>query len=84
MSPLLRIRSEILKISQSEMAEVAGVTQPTVSRWEAGMSEPSRDALMRIREAARRKKIKWNDAWFFVLPQANPSVISSAHEGPAS
>lgn len=81
MSPLLRIRSEILKISQAEMAEVAGVTQPTVSRWEAGMSEPSRDALMRIREAARRKKIKWNDAWFFVMPQATAAASPNGREG---
>lgn len=68
MHPIERIRREVFEMTQASFAEVAGVTQATVSRWERGEFEPSRDELSRIRDEARRKRLKWRDAWFFERP----------------
>jgi len=69
MTPLLRIRKEVLDLTQQEMADIAGTTQATVSRWERGGSlEPSRDQMERIRAEAARQGKAWNDAWFFDVP----------------
>lgn len=65
MTPMAYIRKEVLRISQVAMAEIAEVNQTTVSRWEKGDREPSRDAMARIRNFARRRGIKWSDRWFF-------------------
>jgi transcriptional regulator with XRE-family HTH domain len=51
MNPLKRLRTEVLGINQAAMAEVAGVTQATVSRWENGEGEPSLSELLRIQQA---------------------------------
>lgn len=66
--PIAHIRSGVFGLSQAEFAKLAGVTQPTVSRWERGEFEPNRDELERIRTAARTLKIDWDDSWFFELP----------------
>lgn len=69
MRPIAHIRQNIFKLPQSEFAEIAGVKQPTVSRWENGEFEPNRDELGRIRDAARERGFVWNDAWFFDVPE---------------
>jgi len=51
MAPMIRIRKTVLGISQAEMAEIAGVSQGTVSKWEAGGAEPDLAQLARIRSA---------------------------------
>jgi transcriptional regulator with XRE-family HTH domain len=68
MSAMIHIRKTVLKVSQRELAAISGVTQTTVSRWEAGSLEPSRDEMLRIRDEARRRRVKWNDRWFFEAP----------------
>ena len=65
MSPMKHIRTSVLDVSQIALAEIAEVNQATVSRWEAGESEPSRAQMAAIRAYARRRGIKWNDRWFF-------------------
>jgi predicted transcriptional regulator len=65
MTPMKRIRTQVLKLSQIGLAEVAEVNQATVSRWDAGSREPGRVQMQRIREYARREGIKWSDKWFF-------------------
>ncbi|MDR7037372.1 transcriptional regulator with XRE-family HTH domain [Methylobacterium sp. BE186] len=82
MTPLLFIRSQVLKITQTQMAAIAGVGQSTVSKWERGSLEPSRDELARIRAEARRRRIKWRDEWFFVSPPSAP-VLSNETEAAA-
>lgn len=62
------IRKKVLKVSQRELAAISGVTQTTVSRWESGTLEPSRDEMLKIRDEARRRRVKWNDRWFFETP----------------
>lgn len=68
MRPIEHIRRNVLRLSQVEMAELIGVTQPTVSRWENGEFEPSMAAMEIIRATARARKIRWSDRWFFETP----------------
>lgn len=77
MSPLLHIRRDVLKVSQSEMGEIAGASQATVSRWEAGTLEPDRTQLARIRGEVKRRKLRWKDAWLF-------EAYTPVHENGAS
>lgn len=60
------IRTKIFDVKQAPFAEVAGVSQATVSRWESKIgSEPSRDEMERIRSAAIARRLPWDDSWFF-------------------
>lgn len=68
MRAIRHIRCHVFKATQAEFAALAGgVSQATVSRWEAGVA-PSLDDMRAIREAAADRGIEWNDAWFFELP----------------
>ena len=64
MSAIRYIRREVFKATQAEFAALAGVTQASVSRWEAG-GAPSLDEMQSIRRAAAERGIEWNDTWFF-------------------
>lgn len=70
MNPILHVRKSVLGLSQAELGAIAGVSQGTVSKWEAGEGSPSRDELARIRSAAIEKGIAWEDRWFFEAPSA--------------
>jgi predicted transcriptional regulator len=65
MNALHRIRTEVFGVRQSEMAVIAGVTQSTVSRWEAGEFQPSLPQMNNIRECALKRGIAWDDSLFF-------------------
>ncbi|MGJ4857038.1 helix-turn-helix domain-containing protein [Labrys sp. La1] len=65
---MLHIRKEVLRITQTQMAELARTSQATVSRWETGALEPTRDQLAMIRDEAKRRRLKWRDAFFFTPP----------------
>ena len=65
MKPMEYIRREVFKVSQTEMAAIAAVSQATVSRWESGELEPDRSSMEQIRQVARDRAIPWNDKWFF-------------------
>lgn len=60
-----RIRCVIFRVTQIEMATIAGVEQPTVSRWEKGTNEPSLTNIESIRAEAIRRGLPWNDEFFF-------------------
>ena len=81
MTPLLYIRTHIFRTSQEAMADIAGVSQATVSRWEAGHFEPNGKRMERIRGEALKRKIKWNDAWFFEAPARAPAKPTPASQG---
>jgi transcriptional regulator with XRE-family HTH domain len=62
------IRRKIFKLEQAPFARIAGVSQPTVSRWEHSEfenSEPSRKAMDLIRTEAAARGLPWSDSWFF-------------------
>lgn len=59
------IRRNVFRVSQYEMARIAGVSQATVSKWEAGVQVPLSTAFANIRREARQRAIPWDDRWFF-------------------
>lgn len=67
-SPALYIRKTVLGLRQVEMAELLGVSQATCSRYEAAGLYPS-EAQIIIRDYVRRKRLRWNDSWFFEAPK---------------
>lgn len=68
MHPIEHIRKNVLCVTQGALASIAGVTQATVSRWEAGELEPGRGELDRIRTEAMNRRLPWDDRWFFEAP----------------
>jgi predicted transcriptional regulator len=71
MNPILRIRRDILRVSQVEMGLIAGgASQATVSRWENGELEPNLSQIALIRAEIKRRRLRWKDIWFFEVPSA--------------
>lgn len=68
MSVIARIRKDVFRCDQAPFARIAGVSQGTVSRWEQGRSEPTRQQLARIRDEALTRGLLWSDSWFFDRP----------------
>ena len=71
---MTHIRRDVFRVTQRAFALIAGATQGTVSRWETGEFEPSRDQLARIRDEARARGLGWDDAWFFEAPTISPEA----------
>lgn len=72
MRPIEHIRRNVLHLSQAGLAELTGVSQATVSRWESGELEPSRAEMEIIRRKGRALKgRKWHDRLFFETPEGN-------------
>jgi transcriptional regulator with XRE-family HTH domain len=67
------IRESIFRLNQHDFAEVAQVTQATVSRWDSGRHSPHLSTLERVRAAALARGLKWDDSWFFELPKETPA-----------
>lgn len=70
MNSLSHIRKNILQVTQGALAEIAGVQQTTVSRWESGEGFPDLRQLTKIRDELLKRDIPWDDEWFFVAPEA--------------
>ena len=70
MSTMKHIRTSVFGASQKEFAEIAGVHQATVSRWDRGEFFPEIEAMRNIRNAARERSLYWEDAYFFDAPGA--------------
>ena len=68
MNPISYLRKKVLKVTQAEMARIAGTSQTTVSRWEAGELDPGMGQLRAIREAALARGVEWNDGWLLEAP----------------
>lgn len=69
MNAVQYIRTKVFNLSQAAFAaDVAEVSQPTVSRWEDERqegSQPDRADMDRIRKAAIKRGLPWSDSWFF-------------------
>lgn len=65
MQSLRWIRQEVFGLTLAQMAEIAAVSQATLSKWENGIHPADFDAIARIREAAAARQIPWDDAWLF-------------------
>ena len=62
------IRRRIFQTTQAEMADIAGVAQATISRWETHGWPPALNHLTRIRDEAKRRNLQWEDRLFFDIP----------------
>jgi transcriptional regulator with XRE-family HTH domain len=77
---LTRIRKAILQLSQQQMADVAGTSQATVSRWEKGELEPDRSQIAAILEYARGKGILLCPSDFFGVSDICGQDQSTPHD----
>jgi transcriptional regulator with XRE-family HTH domain len=68
MRPIEHIRRNVFRLKQGPFAEIAGTTQPSVSRWERGEQNPDAAEMARIRDAAREQGLEWDDSLFFEVP----------------
>ena len=66
-SPLRWVRREIFGATQDEMAAVAGVSRPRISRYETSDAPPY-EVLQRIRAAAIERGFVFSGDWFFEIP----------------
>lgn len=71
MDNLRRIRKQVFRLSQSEFGTIAGVTQATVSRWEAGILAPGLHEMDRIRSAAKARGLRLKAEDFFPAPPSD-------------
>lgn len=70
MNAIHQIRKHVFGVTQQQFAEIAGVQQSMVSRWENNQAAPTLEEMNRIRVAAsdRKLKRKWRDDLFFAAP----------------
>jgi DNA-binding XRE family transcriptional regulator len=73
---LRHIRKNVLQVTQQRLAEIAGVSQATVCRWEAGTLSPNLGEMALIRDEASRLGCDWNDGLFFAIPASTQNVQS--------
>lgn len=76
MTPIEHIRRNIFDATQAQFAVIAGTTQASVSRWENGEQAPDQREMERIRNAARKRKIRWHDRWFFEAPRSSAGAAA--------
>ena len=75
MNPVTHIRKEVFGCeTQGDFAAILGVTQATVSRWEASGRVPGHKQDL-VRECAKARGA-WDDRWFF--SPAAPSDLREA------
>lgn len=69
-SPAVFIRTHVFGVkTQEEFGYELGYTQAQISRFENGLPF-SRNAQERIRDLARKRKIAWDNNWFFEVPKS--------------
>lgn len=73
MKPIEYIRKRVFGVSQAAFGEIAGTTQASVSRWEAGELHPGLEEMERIRSEALARGNEWDDSLFFATPTPEPA-----------
>ena len=72
MTPMRFLRERVLGVpNQYIFADMVGVKQATVSRWEAGEFRPSAAMMERIERIADERGIKLDYKWFFKVPPSD-------------
>lgn len=67
-TPARFIREHVFAVrTQHEFADLLGYEQPTISRFENGLPF-SAEAQKRIRDLASKRKVRWDNNWFFDVP----------------
>jgi transcriptional regulator with XRE-family HTH domain len=69
---LKHIRVAVLDMTQAAFADLVGVSQATISRWEQGEGSPTLDHLQLIRAEFFRRRIPWREASLFNAAQPSP------------
>ena len=75
MNPVHHIRKNVLAMTQEQLASALGVTQASVSRWEALGTFPT-EHQMQIRTLAGGFP-GWSDTFFFEVPEAAPDATDT-------
>jgi hypothetical protein len=76
-TPAQHIREDVFQIrSQREFAELLGYEQATISRFETGARRLTVEAQMRIQAAAKKRRIKWDNNWFFEVPEQSERRVA--------
>lgn len=65
MNMIRRIRRDFLSLSQIELANLLGVSQGTVSKWERGELSPNLKEIAVIRSEIQARGLAWDDRLFF-------------------
>lgn len=70
-TPMRFLRETLLGVpNQYIFADMVGVKQATVSRWETGEFRPSAPVMKRIEAIADKRGITLDYKWFFEVPRA--------------
>lgn len=80
MNAIKTIRKDVLHLTLRELAEILGVSQGTVSKWENGQHGPTVEHLAKVRAYAQRSGIAWSDSWFFGDPVTGGDETCVSHE----
>lgn len=68
-TPARYIREDVFGIKcQRVFGDLLDYSQAQISRFENGERRLSAEAQERIRAAAKRRKIEWDNRWFFEVP----------------
>lgn len=59
---IARLRAEF---TIDKLSELLDVDSKTISRWQAGTSEPKLSSLQRVIELCNKRGIKWDDLFYF-------------------
>lgn len=59
---LIKVIRDRLLVTQSELAQMLGVSFATINRWENGHHEPTIKAKRKIRELCKKAKISQHEA----------------------
>lgn len=65
MNPVRHLRCKVFRLTQAEMAALGGIRQATLSRYENGHREVRLSAITKWRAEAKRRRLPWDDRWFF-------------------
>ena len=69
LNPARFIRECVFRMpTQKAFGDLLGYPQPVISRFETGKARITREAQDRIRAAAKKRRIKWDNNWFFEVP----------------